>query len=116
MGAIETASALAIVIGSVAYCCVKVIGQIESNKFKMCRCCGNECIRDVEEPTQLVEVEHALTHATHGADTSTNSIVNIDEEIQKTKKDRVFLPTKEGGINSPRVPRYPRPRLDSIKE
>lgn len=109
MGAIETASALAIVIGSVAYCCVKVIGQLESNKFKMCRCCGNECIRDVHEPTQLVEVEHALTQATHGADTSTTT--------RPTDRDTVEITAPAPApINSPRLPKYPRPRLQSIPE
>lgn len=108
MGAIETASALAIVIGSVAYCAVKVIGQLESNKFKMCRCCGNECIRDVHEPTQFVEVEHGLTHATN---TSTTTRPTDRDTVEITEPAPEPAP-----INSPRLPKYPRPRLQSIAE
>ena len=96
MGAIEIASAVAVVLGSLAYCCVKVIGQIESNKFKICKCCGNECVRDVEPATQFVDVDQAL----HG--------------VPNTRRP----PTITTEVFSPRLPSYPRtrPALQVIQE
>lgn len=111
MGAIETASAIAIVMGAVAYCIVKTIAQIESNKFKICKCCGNECVRDVQEPTQMVEVEHALQQT---RETSTNGIIDIGQEIKKAKGDNVFIPKNDRYFNSPRP--QPRPHLEPINE
>lgn len=105
MGAIEIASAVAIVIGSVAYCCVKVIGQIESNKFKMCRCCGNECLRDVEEPTQIIDIEPVITHH---EDTSKNGIINIKKETAKISHQT------EGGTPPPNTKKTHRPRLSNV--
>jgi len=96
MGAIEIASAVALVLGAVAYCCVKVIGQIESNKFKICKCCGNECVRDVEPATQIVDVDRPL------------------QGVPNTRN----APTITTEVFSPRLPNYPRsrPTLQVIQE
>ena len=122
MGLLELATAISVIVGAITYCCVKIIGQIESNKFTMCKCWGTECVRDVDEPTQIVDVNTISppqlsgkppeVYEEHFPDQSKNNIINIDEEM---KAERIFLPTN-GGISSPRLPKYPRPTLKTIVE
>jgi len=59
MGAIELATATGIVIGALTLFCVKIVAQVQSNKFKICKCCGNECVREVEIPTQEIQVNRS---------------------------------------------------------
>ena len=60
MGAIEVATATGIIVGAITLLCVKVIAQIQSNKFKICKCCGSECVRDVAVPTHEVEMRESV--------------------------------------------------------
>ena len=60
MGVIETATGIGIIVGAFTVLCVKIIAQFQSNKFKMCKCCGSECVREVEIPTQEIQVNNSV--------------------------------------------------------
>ena len=57
MPIIETATGVGLIVGALTIMCVKIIAQFQSNKFKICKCFGTECIRDVEIPTHEVNVD-----------------------------------------------------------
>lgn len=60
MGVIETATGVGIIVGALTLFCVKIVAQVQSNKFKICKCCGNECVRDVDVPTHEVEIRESV--------------------------------------------------------
>ena len=67
MGIIETASAIALILGSVTLCLTKVIGQLENNRISFCSCLGTECRRDTEavvEELDMEELEQRLEQVT----------------------------------------------------
>ena len=63
---LELATSISLILAAVTVCAVKLIAQIEQNRFSFCKCLGSECTRDTSVqaavvPTQDIEKRLSVT-------------------------------------------------------
>jgi hypothetical protein len=97
MGPIEIVAVISGVLASFTFCAVKILHQVQNSKCKFIRCCGSECVRDVD--VDLPE-----------ADTS-SAPVPPRPPIAMTAAVKARPPS---GVV--RLPPPPRPRVKALRE
>ena len=52
---LELATSISLILAAVTVCAVKLIAQIEQNRFSFCKCLGSECTRDMTVQAAVVQ-------------------------------------------------------------
>ena len=48
MGPIEIGALVSAILASFTFCAVKILHQVQNSKCQFIKCCGSECVRDVD--------------------------------------------------------------------
>ena len=72
---LELATSISLILAAVTVCAVKLIAQIEQNRFSFCKCLDSECTRDMSTPAVVVptqDIEKRLENLTQDVNPKNN--------------------------------------------